>query len=81
MKDSSSSDISYKADPISDLKVIIAKDKISDFKGLPVMAAGWYILVMICWYHDIIDIQTHGDIIPDGYFIRPEIIIILIISY
>ena len=80
MKDlRNSSDISYKADPISDLKAIIAKDKISDFKGLPVMAAGWYgyFGYDMVKYHDNIDIQTHGDVIPDGYFIRPEIIIIL----
>ncbi|MBT4922797.1 MAG: anthranilate synthase component I [Rickettsiales bacterium] len=65
-------------EPIAHLKAIIAEDKISDFNGLPVMAAGWfgYLGYDMVKYYDNIQIQSKGDIIPDSYFIRPEVILI-----
>ncbi|MBT4989499.1 MAG: anthranilate synthase component I [Rickettsiales bacterium] len=65
-------------EPIANLKAIIARDKITDFNGLPVMAAGWYgyLGYDMVKYYDGINIQTEGDIIPDSYFVRPEVILI-----
>jgi anthranilate synthase component 1 len=72
------SEVKVKTEPIADLKALIARDKIDDFAEMPVMAAGWYGFLGydMVKYYDNINIQTEGDIIPDSYFIRPELIII-----
>jgi anthranilate synthase component 1 len=72
------SEFRSKAEPIADLKALIARDKIEDFAGLPVMAAGWYGFFGydMVKYYDNIKVTAAGDIIPDSYFIRPELIII-----